>query len=76
MTTTLGDRIAQSRRLLSVQEQRDVTRHEIAEAVGVDPSTVSLWENDKKSPREETLQRLADYLGVTPAYLRYGISAT
>lgn len=73
MTETLGDRIAQARREMGVRLRRDVTRGELAASVGVDPSTVSLWESDKKSPREEALAKLAAYLGVTPAYLRYGI---
>lgn len=73
MIGTLGKRIAQARRELAARKQRDVTRNEIAEAVGVDPSTVSLWEADTKVPREKALVALAAYLGVTPAYLRYGI---
>jgi transcriptional regulator with XRE-family HTH domain len=45
----------------------------MAKAVGVTPTSVSEWESDKSVPREDALAKLADYLGVTPAYLRYGI---
>jgi transcriptional regulator with XRE-family HTH domain len=49
-----------------------VTQADLAKAVGASPTSVSEWEADKKVPREETLARIATYLGVTPAYLRYG----
>lgn len=70
----VGQRIAQARRELGVRDQRDVLRGEVAEAVGVDPSTITAWEQGRKTPREEALRRLAAFLGVTPAFLRYGIS--
>lgn len=44
----------------------------MAKAVAVTATSVSEWEADKKTPREPTLVRLAKFLEVTPAYLRYG----
>lgn len=69
----MGERIAQARRELGVRERRDVTRADLAAACRVVPSAVTYWETDEKTPREDALERLAAYLGVTPAYLRYGI---
>ena len=69
----VGHRIAQARRELAVRLKRDVLRGEVAEAVGVDPSTITAWESGRKSPRDAALTKLAAYLGVTPAWLRYGI---
>lgn len=74
MLHTLGGRIGQARRELSVREHRDVTQSDLAKAVGVTATSVSEWEADKKVPREAALAKLAAYLGVTPAYLRYGIT--
>jgi len=71
--STLGSRIAQARRELAVREERDVTQLDVARAVGATGASMSEWENDKKAPREGALAKLADYLGVTPAYLRYGV---
>jgi transcriptional regulator with XRE-family HTH domain len=71
----VGNRIAQARREKGVRERRDVLRADLAEAVGVDPSTITAWEKGLKSPREEVLAKLAAYLGVTPEFLRYGIRA-
>jgi transcriptional regulator with XRE-family HTH domain len=73
VTQTIGGRIAQARRQLGVEERRDLARTEIAEACGVDPSMISLYELGKNVPREDALTKLADFLGVTPAYLRYGV---
>lgn len=75
MTTqhTLGQRLAQARRVKSVRDRRDITQADVADAVGYSRTAVSEWEADAKVPREDALVRLAGYLGVTPAFLRYGI---
>lgn len=70
---TLGERIAQARREKAARERRDITRADVAKAVGVVPSAVTFWETDQKQPREDALAKLAAYLGVTPAFLRYGV---
>jgi transcriptional regulator with XRE-family HTH domain len=69
---SLGARIGQARREKGVREGRDVLQSDVAEALGVGAATVSRWEAGQAIPREDALVRLATYLGVTPAYLRYG----
>lgn len=71
--STLGKRIAQARRELGVREHRDVTQLDLARAIGTTSASISEWEADKKQPREPSLVKLAKYLRVSPAYLRYGI---
>lgn len=71
----VGARIAQARREKGVRERRDILRADLADAVGVDPSTITAWEKGLKSPREEVLVKLAHYLGETPEFLRYGVRA-
>jgi transcriptional regulator with XRE-family HTH domain len=73
---TLGERIAQARREKGVRERRDVSQSEIAEAIGVTTANHSRWESGQRVPREDALGKLAAYLGVTPAYLRYGVETT
>lgn len=70
---TVGRRIAQARREMSLHEGRDVQQVDMADAIGVSGAAVSRWESDQKRPRDEHLERLADFLGVTPAWLRYGV---
>jgi transcriptional regulator with XRE-family HTH domain len=72
--STLGGRIAQARREKGVRDRRDVTQLDLAQAVGVANASLSRWEADLASPREEALAKLAAYLGVTPAFLRYGVT--
>ncbi len=71
---TLGQRIAQARRELAVRLRRDVSASNVAEALGVAPATVYRWESDEKVPKDDSLLSLAKYLGVSPAYLRYGVT--
>jgi transcriptional regulator with XRE-family HTH domain len=73
MPQSLGERIAQARREKSVRDRADVRPVDVARALEVSAAAVSDWEADKKTPREELLTRLADFLGVTPAFLRYGV---
>lgn len=70
---TLGGRIAQARREKGVRDHRDVTQADVGKAVGVSGAAVSQWESGDRVPREDVLAKLADYLDVTPSYLRYGI---
>lgn len=69
---TLGKRIQQARREKSLLEGRNVDQTEVADACGVSGAAVSRWESDQKLPRDENMYRLADFLGVTPGWLRYG----
>lgn len=69
----MGARIAQARRRLGVAEWRDIGQSDMARDLGVSPQIVRSWEAGEKQPRETMLERVAGYLGVTPAWLRYGV---
>ena len=43
--------------------ERNYTLDQVAALIGVDKSTVSLWENGKKEPRVNAIMRLADLFG-------------
>ncbi len=68
-----GLRIAQARRQLGVREHRDVSGPDMARALGVSAETARSWEAGESFPRKPALRRLADYLGVTSAWIEYGI---
>ncbi len=70
---TLGERIAQARREKAARDHEDIRQKDVAAAIGVSGTTISEAESDKQPPGEAVLLRLAAYLGVTPAYLRYGV---
>jgi transcriptional regulator with XRE-family HTH domain len=58
---------------MGVREWRDVRRSELAEAAGLDPSSITLYEQGRSLPSEGVIAKLAAFLRVTPAYLRYGV---
>ncbi len=60
---TIGERIRQRRHSLDLSQAR------LAVALGIDQSTVAKWERGPNSPRHGTLQRLAECLGVSAAWL-------
>jgi transcriptional regulator with XRE-family HTH domain len=64
--STLGDRLSQSMKRLGLKNP------EIAAAAGVHPVTVSKWRNDVNPPGDAELQRVAEVLGVSMGWLRYG----
>ena len=45
---------------ICAREKAGMTQKEVAEKVGVDQSSVSLWENGKNFPRAAVLKKLAD----------------
>jgi transcriptional regulator with XRE-family HTH domain len=50
--------------LRRIRKERGLTQRELADASGVDPATISLVETGKRRPHLETLDSLADALGV------------
>jgi len=63
---TLGSRIKRLRK------QSGKSMRALAERVGVSKPTLWKWEGDQVRPRHETMQRLAQELGVTELELVYG----
>ena len=48
---------------------------EMARHIGVSPQAVQKWLAGLSEPRGRNLEMAADYLGVTPAALKFGVSA-
>lgn len=51
---------------------KGVTAYQVAKSTGVTTSTLSSWKKGRYAPKDEKLQKLADYFGVTVQYLRSG----
>ena len=56
-------------KIRALREAKGMTQTELAEALGVDQTTISTWETGKAAPTMFNLQRLADLLGVSPGDL-------
>lgn len=48
-----------------LREAKNITQRELGEAVGVSDKAVSTWELEVKEPRMGTIQKLADFFGVS-----------
>lgn len=58
-------------RIKDLRKSKGVTVKELSEIIGISQSMLSNYENGNSEPRDkETWQKLADYFGVSVAYLR------
>ncbi|MCT4685935.1 helix-turn-helix domain-containing protein [Vallitalea sp.] len=60
---TLGER------LKKLREDRGLYLSDLSEIIGVGKSTISGYEHNKKTPKPHTIQKLAEFYGVTTDYL-------
>lgn len=56
-------------RLKELRENIGLSQYTFAERFGVSQSTVGNWEAGKREPNFSTMQRIADFFGVTVDYL-------
>lgn len=49
-----------------------VTPYRVAQETGVSTATISSWKNGRYEPKDDKLQKLANYFNVTAYYLRTG----
>lgn len=53
-------------------KERGVTPYKVSKITGVSTATLSSWKMGRYTPKEEKLQKIADYFGVSMSYLRTG----
>lgn len=56
-------------RLKYLRMQKGYGQESFAKELGVSPSTVGMWETDKREPNDETKIRIAELLDTTVDYL-------
>lgn len=61
-----------SDRLSALVRERGISYRELGRRIGVAHVSISKWIQGGASPTDENLESLAEYFGVTPAFLRYG----
>lgn len=52
--------------------QRGITAYRVAKETGVTTATLTNWKNGKYTPKQDKLQKIADYFGVSLEYLMNG----
>jgi len=53
-------------------EKNGVTAYKISKETGISTSTLTEWKKGKYTPKQDKLQKIADYFGVTVEYLMTG----
>lgn len=56
-------------KIRALREAKGLSQRELADALGLDQTTVSAWERGVAEPTVFNLRRLADVLGVSPGEL-------
>ena len=56
-------------RLKELREKAGYSQYSFADAFGISQSTIGNWEAGKREPNFDTMQRLADFFGVSVDYL-------
>ncbi len=56
-------------RLKELRKEKGLTQQGLADIVGVTKRTIIAWENGERDIKSDKAQTLADYFGVTVAYL-------
>ena len=52
-----------------LRKQRNITMKELGEELNLGESTISMYENGKRTPDYETLKKIAKYFNVSSSYL-------
>lgn len=50
-------------------QEHGVTAYKVSKETGIATSTLSDWKKGRSTPKQDKLQKIADYFGVTIAYL-------
>ncbi|WP_332102991.1 helix-turn-helix transcriptional regulator [Sporolactobacillus terrae] len=56
-------------RLSKLRTEKRLRQEDLAKKIGIARTTYAMYEQGKRNPDYETLQKLADFFGVTRAYL-------
>lgn len=56
-------------RLRHLRERHNLSQKELAKELGISQNAISCWENGIRQPKKETIDKIADYFGVTVSYL-------
>lgn len=59
-------------RLNALMEKRGITNYRVAKDIGVTEGTLRAWRQRRSEPKSKNLDKLAAYLNVHPAQLKFG----
>ena len=56
-------------RIFQLMEQRHVSAYRVSQETGISQAPISGWKTGKSNPKQDALEQLADYFGVSVDYL-------
>ena len=56
-------------RIFQLMEQRHVSAYRVSQETGISQARISGWKTGKSNPKQDALEQLADYFGVSIDYL-------
>lgn len=62
-------------RIKNLRQEKKMSQQELADAINVACSTVSMYENGERIPRDQIKLAIANLFGVTVDYLFFGVDA-
>ncbi|GLB30963.1 transcriptional regulator [Lacrimispora amygdalina] len=57
-------------------DERGVTAYKVSKATGIAGSTFTDWKTGRSTPKQDKLQKIADYFGVSIEYLMTGVEGS
>lgn len=57
------------KRISDLRKHRGLNQEQLAEKLSVSPSTIAMWETNKRALKDDSLKQLADFFDVTTDYL-------
>src|SRR5437588_526002 len=67
----MNEKLTSNEKLRRARETRGWTQEELAEKIGVNPVSISLWEHGLRSPSPEHSKALCDIFGINPEELGF-----
>jgi transcriptional regulator with XRE-family HTH domain len=58
-----------SRRLKKLRKEKQISQKDLAKKLNLSPSTIAMYETEKRKPDSETLERMSNYFDVSIDYL-------
>lgn len=56
-------------RIANLRKRRGMNQQQLAQALNVSPSTVAMWEINKRALKDDTIKMLSEFFGVSADYL-------
>lgn len=64
--------MAGAKKLAELRHERNLTQRQLAEIIGVKPSTIAMYETGERTPSLESAKKLAEFFKVPVEEIQFG----